>query len=132
MQDDDDDAEMDDAPTSSASNERANVAAFMLGRQRINDDEDDDAEEAAALAEAAAARKERRKNEKESNRAIYGLVERAEALAYYETRIAELVAAKGFAECDTYLLFLYAYDCITATMLTDVPSTKAAADDLRL
>ena len=91
MQDDDDDAEMDDAPTSSASNERANVAAFMLGRQRINDDEDDDAEEAAALAEAAAARKERRKNEKESNRAIYGLVERAEAL----TRANQLMDAVG-------------------------------------
>ena len=65
----DDDAEMDGVADSSAASERANVAAFMLGRSRFfasQDSEDsDDAEEEKALAEAAAARKERRKAEKE-------------------------------------------------------------------
>ena len=68
---------MDSAPASSASDERANVAAFMLGRQKLDDNDDDDAEEAAALAEAAAARKERRSAERESGRAVAQLVERA-------------------------------------------------------
>lgn len=71
---------MDSAPASSASDERANVAAFMLGRQKLDDNDDDDAEEAAALAEAAAARKERRSAERESGRAVAQLVERAERL----------------------------------------------------
>ena len=65
----DDDAETDGVADCSAASERANVAAFMLGRSRFfasQDSEDsDDAEEEKALAEAAAARKERRKAEKE-------------------------------------------------------------------
>jgi len=79
-----DDSMMDDqdaAPSSAdgASDARANVAAFMLSRQQICDDDDDDkAEEAAVLAEAAAARRERRKAERESGRAVSGLVERAQ------------------------------------------------------
>ena len=65
----DDDAEMDGVADSSAASERANVAAFMLGRSRFfaspDSEDSDDAEEEKALVEAAAARKERRKAEKE-------------------------------------------------------------------
>ena len=65
----DDDAEMDGVADCSAASERANVAAFMLGRSRFfasqdSEEDSDDAEEEKALAEAAAARKERRKAEK--------------------------------------------------------------------
>ena len=73
-----DDDPMDDVSDPSPSDERANVAAFMLGRSKIEENSDDDAEEAAALAEAAARRKERRKGERESGRAVAILVERAQ------------------------------------------------------
>ena len=79
----DDDEDMNDAPSapsSSASDERANLAAFMLGRQQIHDDGEDDEEEAEVLAAAAAARKQRRQAERESGRAISHLVDRAQQL----------------------------------------------------
>ena len=85
MDADDPDMEVEDTPaaaSNSAADERANVAAFFLGRQRIDDasDADDAAEEAAALAEAAAARRERHAAERESGRAVSRLVERAQSM----------------------------------------------------
>ena len=80
------DEPMEDEPpaVATASDDRANVAAFMLGRQSIQDDDDDDAEEAAALAEAAAARQVRRSAERESSRAVAQLVQRAEQFSAAE------------------------------------------------
>ena len=65
----------DDATMDDAGDERANLAAFMLGRQQIHDDEEDEEAEAAALAEAAAARQQRRRDESKTGREVSNLVQ---------------------------------------------------------